>query len=530
MISTPNAGRVRSARVMALAVIAALFAGAAPATAAPKVENFVRLPGVTMTPELKARLVPVARRIETICRSQARSAGERNACRRGKFPRRGKRQAAVQPGFAQFEFVCHRSTGFIPTWSALPISQAAAHIGLTNPPANHNRDYVLYPQFPIGTSSGTAQTLTTALCNAVALTIVRSTTANAPTAMDLCETANDTYTVPDVKPGQAYFVNGVLRAPGDYSGTGTVTVVARATAPFYTVVGQTTWTFAFTDVPCPKPAVPVPPTATGVCGPDNDTVTTFAVTGIEYATGQWSGNSRTVTASALPGFFIPDGAATTWRLTDENVPCPIPVVPTAPVVQTFCGPQNDIVTLPTVVGLRYTATDWANGSLTVSATALPGYVVPSGSPLSWRVTDGATPCPPDPLVEPPLAPTTLSIRKTVRKRGNADVPVKFGIVVRNTGRVTARNVVLTDRVPSGLALVRRPVDGTISKGVIRWEIGDLQPGSFIFLSATMRLTGNRTARRCNNAVVAADNAPAMRASACTSFIRVAGAQAVGVTG
>jgi uncharacterized repeat protein (TIGR01451 family) len=70
---------------------------------------------------------------------------------------------------------------------------------------------------------------------------------------------------------------------------------------------------------------------------------------------------------------------------------------------------------------------------------------------------------------------------TLEKIAPAEVSVgqasPFKIIVRNVGKVVARGVVVTDRVPQGTELVSASPDfSQTADGVIAWELGDLDPG------------------------------------------------------
>ncbi len=500
---------------------------------------------------VKAQKDRTTAQVDRVCGRYGTSVAGRRACRDAILSTRRRNAKAVLPGFTQYAYICHRGGGFIPSWTgvALTTTSFPQHMGV----ANHTRDFVIYPQIPDELQPGSPlfnATVSTA-CTAAALSAFTITlnatpapiTPVAPTFNEACGTAADIYTIPPPTIGVAatgtpqtigvvYFVTStpstIPTAPNDYAGTGTVTIQARTYGVFRFAAGATTsWTFSFSSTPCPTPVIPETPTANGVCGPNNDTMNLPTTTGVTYAVGPWQNNSRTVTASADDGYVIPAGTRRSWTFTDQNVPCPIVVTTTAPTVAPVCGPANDVVTLPDIVGVTYTAGDWVDGTRVVSAATQPGYVFAPGSAVSWRVTDGAVPCP---IVAPPPAPATLTIKKFVRNFGPADRPARFTILVRNTSTVRARNVVITDRIPSGLALAQNPVDAAILKGVITWQIGDLEPGAFIYVSAAMRPSSNRTVRRCNAARAAADNAVGVSASVCTRFTRVAGRVRAGVTG
>lgn len=64
-------------------------------------------------------------------------------------------------------------------------------------------------------------------------------TPTAPTFTDVSGTASDTYTIP-TQTGVIYKVDGLVKDPGVYAGTGTVTITAEA-ASNYVLVGTVTW-------------------------------------------------------------------------------------------------------------------------------------------------------------------------------------------------------------------------------------------------------------------------------------------------
>jgi uncharacterized repeat protein (TIGR01451 family) len=278
--------------------------------------------------------------------------------------------------------------------------------------------------------------------------------------------------------------------------------------------------------------VPVAPTVSEVvCGANNDIIGRIdEISGLRYDYGEWNANRRTVRATARDGWVIPgdpDGVVS-WTFEDQATPCPILVRTRPPSVQELCGPANDIITVPTIEGISYEVGEWtSDGVLSVTAAALPGYRIEEGSAIGWRVSDGGRECP---VVEPPIRPTTLSIRMIGNRVRRADKTVTYGLFITNTGTTTARNVVIRDPVPKGLAVVGRPVEGRLVRGVVTWRIGDLQPGAWIYLTAKMRVTRNRTIRRCNGAISVAENADRAIATRCTRFVRVAGRSFGGVTG
>jgi len=68
------------------------------------------------------------------------------------------------------------------------------------------------------------------------------------------------------------------------------------------------------------------------------------------------------------------------------------VTPVAPTATVACGPNNDVVVLPEVRGVRYTLGGWVNGKQTVTATAENGFMFPEGVQTEWVLSDGNTSC------------------------------------------------------------------------------------------------------------------------------------------
>lgn len=85
--------------------------------------------------------------------------------------------------------------------------------------------------------------------------------------------------------------------------------------------------------------------------------------------------------------------------------------------------------------------------------------------------------------------------------------VACSLVVRNTGKTTAKGVLVTDRVPAGLGGVRE----------IPFAVGDLAPGESRTLP--VKLKGVERGRHCHVAVATASNAPSVQDEACITVVR-----------
>jgi uncharacterized repeat protein (TIGR01451 family) len=116
-------------------------------------------------------------------------------------------------------------------------------------------------------------------------------------------------------------------------------------------------------------------------------------------------------------------------------------------------------------------------------------VSPSQPPMNYDEGDlsaGGRPGPQS--MEGPQSPSL-----TVQKRAPAEIqvgrPAKFEILVRNTGRVTAENVIIRDEIPAGTNFVDAAPKATRSQdGVVFWEAGSLTPGQEFVVSMELMPT------------------------------------------
>ncbi|MES2876483.1 MAG: hypothetical protein V4678_03355 [Patescibacteria group bacterium] len=162
----------------------------------------------------------------------------------------------------------------------------------------------------------------------------------APSPNDICETEDDTYTIPGIV-GVDYLVDGEIVAAGTYTTNGQLSVTITAEArDGYVLSGTQTWTFSYTDVDCEVadiPVTPAPVTKSDICELENDKYTITATTGVDYlvdgqivAAGEYTTggeSSITVTAQAQDGYVLTGVAQ--WTLTFTNQQCEEPNVCTA---------------------------------------------------------------------------------------------------------------------------------------------------------------------------------------------------------
>ncbi len=146
---------------------------------------------------------------------------------------------------------------------------------------------------------------------------------------EMCGIANDTYTVPSTT-GVTYHLGtpaGPEVGAGTYGGTNTVTVVAVAN-PGFVSDGVISWTYDFTDTPCPLiPVTTGEVTYVDICGTADDKYTVPTTPNVTYKIGanvvtagtQTGTGTVTITAYANAGYELT--APYTFTHTFTNDPC-----------------------------------------------------------------------------------------------------------------------------------------------------------------------------------------------------------------
>ena len=105
--------------------------------------------------------------------------------------------------------------------------------------------------------------------------------------------------------------------------------------------------------------------------------------------------------------------------------------------------------------------------------------------------------------------------------------------MKNTGKASARNVVVTDPIPNLVTVVRTPSNAQLLNGVLTWKLGTMTPGTSRTVSVLVRLASGATAGSYrNDATADADNtAPVIGSTTGTVKVATPKAQrAGGVTG
>jgi len=173
--------------------------------------------------------------------------------------------------------------------------------------------------------------------------------------------------------------------------------------------------------PAPTEVTPEPVTFVDTCGVAGDAITTPSdVKGYTYTTDDKRDangvGTVTVTAHAIDGYVFPAGATTSWSHDFTDEPCPIVVkVPGDPsTTDQVCDLDNGgsiqgTITVTGATGLSYVihkndapsapdvtvadgTTRVAPGSYTVTAIALPGFVIQTPESWDYVIADDASEC------------------------------------------------------------------------------------------------------------------------------------------
>lgn len=136
------------------------------------------------------------------------------------------------------------------------------------------------------------------------------------------------------------------------------------------------------------------------------------------------------------------------------------------------------------------------------------------------VTPGGTPTP-TPTPKPKVTQTpTLKVTKAGPRTKTSGGQVRYTIVVRNTSKVIARQVVVSDTLPPGLAYLRSSLrPASVGKRIV-WRIGNLAPGKSRTLTVWLQSPAGMAGSRTNVVEVSAQRAKTVRDTATTQFRRV----------
>jgi uncharacterized repeat protein (TIGR01451 family) len=163
------------------------------------------------------------------------------------------------------------------------------------------------------------------------------------------------------------------------------------------------------------------------------------------------------------------------------------------------------------------------GPYSVDETFAPGYTKTLGADCSGSVAIGESrTC----TITNNDVPTTvitrvrnprLAIVKTGPLRARPLQRITYTIRVRNPGRAVARNVVVTDSLPSGLIYVKASRKATAKGRVVTIPMGNLRPGQARTVRIAVRAAANVRGRKLNVAIARAGNVRPVRDTAPTVF-------------
>lgn len=181
---------------------------------------------------------------------------------------------------------------------------------------------------------------------------------------------------------------------------------------------------------------------------------------------------------------------------------------------TFGGlqPGNYRVTVVTPSGVELTTPGSVSDIVVVSGGARRDVDFGVATPVPpTTITPTPTPTPAKTLAG--ASPGALRVIKTGPPTARAGGVFTYVITVRSIGTVTAKNVVLTDAVPSLMTLAAPPSGARVVNGVVTWLLGDLAPGRERRVLLRVRLAaGAPVGRYANTATAGGDNVPLARAT------------------
>ena len=204
---------------------------------------------------------------------------------------------------------------------------------------------------------------------------------------------------------------------------------------------------------------------------------------------------------------------------------------------TFSAAGTASVTLTSGAVGTATVTVTSVGAELTRATRLPGagaepqetaFLTPKT--YTAAVSVAFTNCGPTITPAQPISPTTpkpsiaqapsLSVVKAGKASALAGSQVPYTIVVRNTSKVVARSVVVTDTLPAGMAFLRsNPRPASFGKQVV-WTFKSLGVGKSLTITVWLQAPASISGSRTNLVEVSAKGTKTVRDTAVTRFRRV----------
>jgi uncharacterized repeat protein (TIGR01451 family) len=112
---------------------------------------------------------------------------------------------------------------------------------------------------------------------------------------------------------------------------------------------------------------------------------------------------------------------------------------------------------------------------------------------------------------------SLRIKKRAPATAKAGANVRYRIRITNPSQVDVTNVVLRDRIPSGMSFVEATRGGEVENGRVVWELGTLRAGGTRTVSVVLQASITIRGDRSNVATVSATGVKSVRAAVGTLF-------------
>lgn len=245
--------------------------------------------------------------------------------------------------------------------------------------------------------------------------------------------------------------------------------------------------------------------------------------------------SATITIAAKPGSVV-QLAVTSGPGTLSAPSVTVGPSGTATVTLTGSGPGTTTVSGTTagdgiLYAIQPTSDDSQNtttsGKGNISASTSVTFAAVSGTVTPVAPVTPATPVAPSGTI---TAKAKLAITKTAPRTAKVLTRVRYTIVVKNTSKVTAKNVTLRDTLPSGLSFAKSSRLGRLATGRISFTLGTLKAGESRTVSVWLVANASVRGKRTNTATAQATGVAAVRANAVTVFAPIAKRIQPAVTG
>lgn len=224
---------------------------------------------------------------------------------------------------------------------------------------------------------------------------------------------------------------------------------------------------------------------------------------------------------------VATGGQVTWTVTVTNTgDVELSAVNVADAVAPGCATVIPSLAAGATTKVTCTSTLTQDTTNTATVTAFSPSQQPVG-PISASASVRVTP----PVVIIGAQQTTLKIDKRGPATARSGAVIAYTIKITNTGAITAQDVVMRDKVPTSMSLVRRGAGVRLVRGVIVVRVGNLAPGASKKVKIQLRIDRRASGLRTNTASASASNARTVRDGVRTRIILVGGRVVIpGVTG